>query len=203
MGKPVKVMAIVGSYRRGGVVDSAVDELLASVREAGAETSKVYLIEQNIGFCMNCRACTQAPGEARGKCSTVDDMNVLLDQMEAADALILASPMNFGTVTAVTKRFIERLVCLAYWPWGAKGPKLRKRRRDKRAIIVTSSAAPAFLARLSSKIVRLLKSAAAILGAETVGVLFIGFAAMEEHHKLNARTRRKAYRLGKRLIPPA
>jgi multimeric flavodoxin WrbA len=29
--------AIVGSYRKGGVIDTAVDEILAGVREQGAE----------------------------------------------------------------------------------------------------------------------------------------------------------------------
>lgn len=26
--------------------------------------------------------------------------------------------MNFGSVTAIMKRFIERLTVYAYWPWG-------------------------------------------------------------------------------------
>ena len=30
MNEPVRVMAIVGSYRRGGMIDQAVDEILAS-----------------------------------------------------------------------------------------------------------------------------------------------------------------------------
>ena len=30
---------------------------------------------------------------------------------------------NFFNVTAVTRRFIERLICYACWPWGKKDPQ--------------------------------------------------------------------------------
>lgn len=63
-----KVVAIVGSYRKGGTVDTAVDAVLAGAREHGAETKKIYLIDQHIEYCRNCRSCTQDPGETRGKC---------------------------------------------------------------------------------------------------------------------------------------
>ena len=43
-----KVTAIVGSYRKGGIVDTVIDEILASAEEEGAETGKIYLIDKNI-----------------------------------------------------------------------------------------------------------------------------------------------------------
>ena len=36
MNEPVRVMAIVGSYRRGGIIDQAVAEILASAGRPGA-----------------------------------------------------------------------------------------------------------------------------------------------------------------------
>jgi multimeric flavodoxin WrbA len=162
MNDSIKLTAILGTYRKGGVIDSAVDEILASAREAGAETEKIYLIDKHIEFCTNCRACTQQAGEKRGQCPMADDMGPILDEIERSDAVILASPMNFWTVTAVMKRFIERLVCFAYWPWGAHGPKIRNKRKPKRAVVVVSSAAPAILARLMTRMVGLLKSCAVL-----------------------------------------
>ena len=69
-------------------------------------------------------------------------MNAILDEIDRSDALVLASPMNFWTVTAVMKRFIERLICFAYWPWGMHAPKMRNKLKTKRAVVVVSSAAP-------------------------------------------------------------
>ncbi len=195
----VKITAIVGTYRRGGVVDSAVDAILASAEEEGAETSKIYLIDKGIEFCSNCRTCTQKPGERRGECPKKDEMASILDEVDRSDAIILASPMNFWSVTAIMKRFIERLVCFAYWPWGQPAPKTRNMRRDKRAVVVASCAAPAILARLRTRMSGLLKTAADLLGAKTVGVLFMGLSAMKQDQPLSVRNKKKAWLLGKRL----
>jgi multimeric flavodoxin WrbA len=194
-----KITAIVGTYRKGGIIDQAVDAILVSAGEQGAETSKIYLIDKHIEFCTNCRACTQQEGQNPGQCSIEDDMSGILAEIERSDAIVLASPMNFWTVTAVMKRFIERLVCFAYWPWGAGPPKVRNKHKSKCAIIVSSSACPAFLAMLLTKMNGLMKSVAGLLGAKTVGVLRIGGAGAEEHQALSERTKKKARRLGKKL----
>jgi multimeric flavodoxin WrbA len=44
-------------------------------------------------------------------------MHELIAMIEAADGYILASPTNFSSVSAVFKRFMERLVVYAYWPF--------------------------------------------------------------------------------------
>jgi multimeric flavodoxin WrbA len=196
---PMKIIAIVGTYRKGGVIDNAVDEILAAAGEDGAETEKIYLLDKHIEFCTNCRHCTQKEGPTRGECPINDDMNAILDSIGRSDAIVLASPMNFWTVTAIMKRFIERLVCYAYWPWGKTGPKMRNTRKYKRAVLVYSSAAPSIIARLLTRITGLLKTAAGLLGAQTIGVLSIGFAAGQPHQEISRRTKTKARRLGKIL----
>lgn len=196
---PVRITAVVGSYRRGGIIDRAVDEILAAARDEGAETGKIYLVDRKIEFCTNCRACMQDGGGQRGTCPISDEMGSLLDELEQSDGIVLASPMNFGTVTAVMKRFIERLACYAYWPWGMSAPQARVTVKKKPALVVASSAAPSFIARLSSQIIGLLKKAADVMGARTVGVLFIGLAAQRQNQPLGRRTKEKAHRIGRKL----
>jgi NAD(P)H-dependent FMN reductase len=200
MKNTTRVTAIVGSYRKGGIIDSAIDEVLTGAREEGAEVEKIYLTDKHIEFCTNCRTCAQQPGPQRGRCIIDDDMAGVLEKIDGSDAIVLASPMNFGTVTALMKRFIERLVCFAYWPWGMNAPKMRNEEKKKRALVVASSAAPSFVARLSSKLVKLLKDTASILGAKTIEVLFIGLAAREERQQIGEKTRKKARLLGKKLV---
>jgi len=199
MDTPVNILAIVGSYRKGGIIERAVDEILASAKERGAVTRKITLLDKRLAFCTNCRSCTQVAGENYGVCILDDDMGALLQEVERADALVLASPMNAGTVTAIMKVFIERLVCTAYWPWGAPAPKARRPGKSKRAILVASSAAPAILARLTGDVIKRLKYAAMLLGAKTVGTLFIGLAAQQQHQELSKRTIDKAQKLGRKL----
>lgn len=196
MNHPMRIVAIIGSYRKGGVIDTAIDEILQSAQEEGAETAKIYLIDQQIEFCTNCRTCTQLEGTPHGQCV----MSAILAEIERSDAIILGSPMNFWTVTAVMKRFIERLVCFAYWPWGMHAPKGRSKEKHKRAVVVGSSAAPALMARLMTRMVKLLKTTAGLLGAKVIGVLFIGLCAQEQHQVIGERARRKARALGKKLV---
>lgn len=199
MQRPAKITAILGTYLKGGVIDSAVDELLGAAVAAGAQTTKFYLVDEPIEFCTNCRSCTQQAGDEFGRCVIDDRMRPILEEIEHSDAIVLASPMNFGTVTAVMKRFIERLVCCAYWPWGKLAPSTRKRERTKLAVVVASSAAPAMLARLFTSMVGLLKQTARLLGAKRVDVLFMGLAALEERPDVGDKARRKAQRLGRKL----
>lgn len=195
-----KVTAIIGSYRQGRTVDTVVEEILAATAEHGAETTKIFLRDRSIEFCTNCRACTQQEGIRRGACPHADDLDEILDEIERADALILASPVNIGTVTAVMKKFLERLVCYAFWPWGTASPKARDLRKNKRAVIVVASAAPAVMTRLLTGAAGILKKAAGLLGAKTVGVLVIGLASLREQQELSAGVRHKARRLGKKLV---
>lgn len=200
MGDAVKVVAIVGSYRKGGVIDQVVDELLASAAAAGAEVEKIYLLDTHIEFCTNCRLCTQQPGAARGICPVADQMARVLDLVEGCQGLVLASPTNIGSVTALMKRFVERLVCYAYWPWGVPSPKPRSRGSRRRAVLVASSAAPAFMARLATPVMRTLKRSAELLGAKSVGTIFVGLAAMRERQTVGKGALEKARLLGRKLV---
>jgi multimeric flavodoxin WrbA len=195
----MKITAIVGTYRKGGITDQAVDEILSAAKVEGAKTEKIYLLDKHIEFCTNCRQCTQKAGPARGECSINDDMNAVLDSIERSDAIVLASPMNFWTVTALMKRFIERLVCYSYWPWGKNGPKMRNTRKDKRAVLVFSSAAPSIMVRLLTRITGLLKTTAGLLGAQTIGVLSIGLVADQPKKEISPRTKKKARKQGEKL----
>jgi len=107
--------------------------------------------------------------------------------------------VNFFGVTAVTQRFVERLVCYAFWPWGKPGPALRLKDRGIRAVLVTSSAMPAALGRIFTRSLGGLKRAAQTLGAKPAGTLFIGKAALHEKQDLPQAILDKARKLGYEL----
>jgi len=194
-----KITAVIGAYRKGGIIDQAVDQVLESAAEAGANVSKIYLLERRIEFCTNCRACMQQQGARPGQCIVEDEMNAVLDEIGKSDAIVLASPVNFGGVTAVMKRFMERLGRFAYWPWGKAAPAIRDKRRTRNAAVIASSAAPAVLTRLFTNVVGDLKKAAGLMGFDTIGTLLIGMASRSPRQGISVRDRRKARRLGKKL----
>lgn len=194
-----KVVAIVGSYRKEGTVDTAVEAILAGARERGAATHTIYLTEQHIEFCRNCRTCTQAPGDERGRCPQEDDLEPILQEIEAADGVVLGSPVNCGNVTAVFRRFMERLLGNAYWPWGQPAPRRRRKNMSRKAVLVASSAMPGVFIPVFTGTMGALHTTAKMLGARPVGKMCIGLSAGEPHHILSTRKLARARRMGYRL----
>jgi multimeric flavodoxin WrbA len=197
---PKTIIAIVGTYRKGGVIDTAVDEILRAAKDAGAQTSKIYLIDKHIEFCDNCRACMQTPGPKRGTCRHKDDMASILDEVDFADGLVIASPVNCYNVTAVTRRFMERLGVYGYWPWGKGAPKFRIAKSGKKAVLVTSSAAPAFIGRILFRpAMTALKGIAQCFSAKVVDRLYFGLVAQKPDSTLDQKQLTKAYAAGLKL----
>ena len=191
-----KVVAIVGSYRKGGATDSAVQAILAGAREKGAQTHTLYLTDRHLEFCTNCRRCTQESGSKRGLCVQQDDLESMLTEIDAADVLILGSPVNYWNATALFRRFMERLLGTTYWPWGQAAPRPRSKRLTRKAVLVASSAMPGFCIPLLTGAARALRITAKSLGGRTVATLWIGLTGKQPDQPLSPRTLARAHRIG-------
>lgn len=84
-----RILGIVGSYRKNGIIDCLVTETLSSAEALGATSKKIYLSDAHIEFCKNCRQCTQEPGVAPGKCIHSDDLNTILGEWKECDGLVI------------------------------------------------------------------------------------------------------------------
>lgn len=175
MDKVTKILVINGSYRDDGFTDQAVEIAVAYLKTSRVEVETILLRDYPIQFCLNCRECTQSPGASPGNCIQKDGMQALVDKIEQSSAYILAAPTNMGSITAIFKRFMERLVVYAYWPWSADYPKFRKQGQlRKKAMLISSCAAPGLFGRWLYDSSKQLKMAAKIIGADSVGTLFAG-----------------------------
>jgi len=196
-----KVLAINGSYRDDGITDKTVALLVKELLAKGAEVEAIDLRDYPIKFCLNCRECTQHQGEAPGKCVLDDNMHELVEKIEYADAYVFASPVNFGSATALYKRFMERLIVYGYWPWGSKFPKNRKAKlMNKKAILISSCGAPGFMGRWLSGTYGQLKRTAGLVGAVSVGEIFTGLISAEPHPELPKQTIKKIKILAAKLV---
>lgn len=195
------ILAINGAYRDDGITDRTVARLANDLRALGADVEHIRLRDYPIEFCLNCRECMQQPGAVPGKCVLNDGMAELVAKIEAADGYVLAAPTNFFSVTALFKRFLERLAVYGYWPWGEAAPVLRKAKESRKpAVIVSSCAAPAIMGRISYSTNKLLKTAAETIGAKIVGSMVTGMIAMERNPELPRRARRRTSKLAPRLV---
>ncbi|MCP4983015.1 MAG: flavodoxin family protein [Gammaproteobacteria bacterium] len=195
------ILVINGSYRDGGITDQAIEIAIAQLQQCGAKTEVINLRDYPIEFCLNCRECALHPGETPGHCVLDDGMQTLIDKIEAAQAYILAAPTNFGSITALFKRFMERLVVYAYWPWDKPYPGFRKQgSARKKAMLISSSAAPALFGRWLYGSSRQLRMTAKIIGADPVGTLFTGMISRQKHQRLAQQTADKARAMALKLL---
>ncbi|MCP4471298.1 MAG: flavodoxin family protein [Gammaproteobacteria bacterium] len=198
-----KILVINGSYRVDGITDQAVDVAIKTLEELGSEVESVFLREYKIEFCFNCRECTQQPGDMPRECVQHDGMQKLIEKIEQADGYILASPTNFGSVTAIFKRFMERLIVYAYWPWENNFPEFRKANTPrKKALLISSSAAPGIFGRWRYSTISQLKTAAQTIGADSSGTLFTGLIGRDPGPQLPRKVEAKARILAAKLLNP-
>ena len=194
-----KILGIVGSYRKNGIVDRLVTETLSGAEAAGVATKKIYLVDAHIEFCRNCRQCAQEPGTEPGRCVISDDMSAILGEWKECDGLVLGAPVNFYNLTALTRKFMERLICFAYWPWGQNAPKWRSMKRNKRAVLITATAMPSFLGWIFTGAPRALRLMAKTMGAKPIQTIFAGLIAQKEYVPLSEKAIRQARAAGRRL----
>jgi len=106
-GKAMKVLAVVGSPRKGGNTDVLIDQMIGGAAGAGAEVEKVYLNDLKITPCQACYACKKKPG-----CVIKDDMQKLYPKIMEAEGLLFGTPVYWWTVSAQMKCFLDRWFAL-------------------------------------------------------------------------------------------
>jgi multimeric flavodoxin WrbA len=122
----MKVIGINGSPRKQWNTATLVAKALEGAAAQGAATEFFHLYDLDFKGCTSCFACKTRGGKSYGKCVMNDDLAPILKKIATADALIIGSPIYFGTVTGETRSFIERLLFqyLTYTvPYGTLCPK--------------------------------------------------------------------------------
>jgi len=108
MSRAPVVLGIAGSPRRFGNSDRLLEAALAGAQEAGAEVRTLVAAEAGIGHCLGCNACS-----LDGECIRHDGGPALYQAIDAADAIIVATPVYFAGVPSVLKALIDRMQ--PYW----------------------------------------------------------------------------------------
>ena len=100
----MKALLINGSPHAKGNTYIALREVKRELEENGIETELLHVGEMAIRGCIACGNCSKA-----GKCAHEDVVNVAAPKFEAADALIVGSPVYYGSANATLVAFLDRL----------------------------------------------------------------------------------------------
>jgi multimeric flavodoxin WrbA len=108
-----RVVAFVGSGRKGFTYAATVQFLDHLKAMGGVETELVRLSDYHIGTCRGCCACMTRGEEF---CPLKDDRDLLIGKIMAADGVVLATPNYAFQVSGLTKVFLDRLGFVMHRP---------------------------------------------------------------------------------------
>ncbi len=99
-----KVLIINGSPRVGGNTSIALNEMIKVFEAEGVEAEVVQIGNRDIRGCIACGSCYE-----KGKCVFDDVVNELASKFEAADGLVVASPVYYASANATLIACLDRL----------------------------------------------------------------------------------------------
>ncbi len=102
----MKVLAVLGSRNPQGQTARAVDALLAGT---GGECERVFLTHLRIERCRQCDERGWGLCRTEGRCEIEDDFESLVSKIQAADAVVFATPVYFGDLSESMRAFTDRL----------------------------------------------------------------------------------------------
>ncbi|MFH2044249.1 MAG: flavodoxin family protein [Pseudomonadota bacterium] len=112
-----------------------LNNALQGAKSIGAKTELVQLYDLNYSGCISCFSCKKLDRKEDGVCAVQDDLTGVLNRVKDADALIIGTPVYYGTESSATRAFLERL-CFPYLKY-TKDMRSLFPRRINTAIIYT------------------------------------------------------------------
>jgi len=106
----MKIMAFNGSPRKKWNTATLLQKALEGAVSQGAETELIHLYDLDYKGCISCFACKTIGGKSYGKCAVQDDLTDVFGKVEQASAILLGSPIYWGTVSGEMKSFMDRLL---------------------------------------------------------------------------------------------
>lgn len=100
-----KVLLLNGSPHPNGCTARALEEIIKTLEKEGIETELIQVGSKAIRGCIGCGTC-----ETKGKCVFDNDpVNELAAKFEAADGLVVGSPVYYGSPNGTLLACLDRL----------------------------------------------------------------------------------------------
>lgn len=186
----MRAVGISASPRRSGNSEILLDRALEGAMAAGADVEKIILNELDFRPCQECGGCDKS-----GICVIRDGMELVYKKLDAADAVIVASPIFFASLSAQAKMMIDRFQCA----WVAKYILKNVQRREKRKGIFISVGG-SYRKDYPENARGIIKAFFATLDIGYAGELFCGGIEKKAGINQDEKTLSKAFALGKVIV---
>ncbi len=99
----MKMLVILGSPRKGGNSETLARKVGETVEQSGGQVDYIRLNDLSLRPCQGCGGCDKT-----GNCVVKDDMTDLYTAADAADRILMVSPVYFYGLSAQCKIFGDR-----------------------------------------------------------------------------------------------
>jgi len=106
----MKILGLIGSYRKLGNTEVLVKEALMEAQRLGAKIDMLRLTDLRIEPCKGCMACAFKQEE----CRISDEWSTFRDKLIANDAVILGAPTYFLGPAGIIKMITDRNIAFQY-----------------------------------------------------------------------------------------
>ncbi|MFW6449639.1 MAG: flavodoxin family protein [Nanoarchaeota archaeon] len=103
----MRLTLISGSPRKGMNSESILNYMMEEFQNAGHNVETINLSETNISFCNACGNCANVE-----ECINDDNANYVNSLLKKADAIVVITPVYFGSMTAQLKAMIDKTLPL-------------------------------------------------------------------------------------------
>lgn len=100
----MKTLVLIGSRRKNGATAAKAQQLAHALDPDGQHTTVHFVDDLKIDSCCGCNYCRKTPG-----CSQKDDAEKVMQEILESEAVIIASPVYFGTLSGQMKILCDRL----------------------------------------------------------------------------------------------
>ena len=107
----MKVLLINGSAHKNGCTARALNEMATVFAQEGIETEIIQTGNQDIRGCISCNSCAKT-----GKCVFSDLVNEIAPKFEAADGLVVGTPVYYAHANGGLLALLDRLFYSTRFP---------------------------------------------------------------------------------------
>jgi len=102
----LKILALIGSPRKGGNTDILVDKFLEGAEMKEHVYEKIYLYKYNISSCTACYKCKKN----NYVCTMKDEMQEVYPKIDTSDVVVFGTPNYWFGPSAKMKLLVDRLL---------------------------------------------------------------------------------------------
>ena len=109
------VLLLNGSPHPHGCTAAALEEMQRTFAAEGISAELIHIGNKEIRGCISCNSCANT-----GKCVFNDAVNEIAPKFEAADGLVVGSPVYYGSPNGTLLAFLDRLFYSTPFPKAMK-----------------------------------------------------------------------------------